>query len=255
MKIAPAAGYFFGVGNNRKVGNVADLLTFARNAGLPKNGGTCVAATTGPGGCLAPGRVLQKSTGKFFNVGVRCYGFRAHLRFWQDKGLYLINSAPSIEPELLGRSLEGAVWKSGRRPGDWTLLRLHSIGDFSDVPYINAWYEVLRVRPWVEGFGYTRSWRLPTLLPALDRLRELPNVQIFASMDDAIFNDGELWPERWRPAWMGKPPAALEDAFIFCPENRMPDDPRWIPSCRQCGFCWLANTQRTRTGVWFASHF
>lgn len=63
------------------------------------------------------------------------------------------------------------------------LLRLHAAGDFYDVPYTRAWLEVVRKLPGTTFFGYTRSWRVPELLPLLEELAALPNMRLFWSED------------------------------------------------------------------------
>jgi hypothetical protein len=84
-------------------------------------------------------------------------------------------------------------------PEDARLLRLHVSGDFDTVDYINTWIARLTQRADVTMWCYTRSWRVPELLPALERLRALPNVQMFASMD---VSTPELPPKGWRRAWI-----------------------------------------------------
>ena len=84
-------------------------------------------------------------------------------------------------------------------PSDAKIVRIHVSGDFSSVEYIKEWDKLARCRPDVHFFGYTRSWRVPELLGALNRLRGLPNVQLFASMDKSM---DELPPAGWRRAWL-----------------------------------------------------
>lgn len=84
-------------------------------------------------------------------------------------------------------------------PEECRLLRVHVSGDFSSAAYIENWIARLTERPDVTAWAYTRSWRVPELLPALERLRALPNVQLFASMDKSI---AEMPPAGWRRAWI-----------------------------------------------------
>jgi hypothetical protein len=100
------------------------------------------------------------------------------------RNLYVENTIAGQVPEI---------------PVEAKLLRLHVSGDFDDVQYIESWIERLQARPDVTCWAYTRSWRVPTLLPALERLRALPNVQLFASMDASC---AELPPIGWRRAWI-----------------------------------------------------
>jgi hypothetical protein len=90
-------------------------------------------------------------------------------------------------------------------PPDCTLLRIHVSGDFTSECYILGWRDLIARNPDVKVWAYTRSWRVPALLPALEALRALPNVQIFASMDKSTM---EMPPEGWRRAWIDGDPRA-----------------------------------------------
>lgn len=99
-----------------------------------------------------------------------------------------------------------ALWATNSRvndvpeiPADCQILRLHVSGDFDSVEYVENWIARLTERPDVIAFAYTRSWRVEALLPALERLRALPNVELFASMDASV---PELPPVGWRRAWI-----------------------------------------------------
>jgi hypothetical protein len=96
-------------------------------------------------------------------------------------------------------------------PPDAKLVRLHISGDFSSQGYINGWFALFAGRPDVKLWAYTRSWRVASLLPALDRLRALPNVQIFASVDSTTGTEeiesittaySKAGREPWRLAWI-----------------------------------------------------
>lgn len=84
-------------------------------------------------------------------------------------------------------------------PGECRILRIHVSGDFDSVEYIENWIVQLILRPDVTCWAYTRSWRVPALLPTLEKLRALPNVQLFASMDAS---HEDLPPTGWRRAWI-----------------------------------------------------
>lgn len=141
-------------------------------------------------------------------------------------------------------------------PADCKLLRLHVSGDFDTVDYIYNWAERMRERPDVTMWTYTRSWRIPELLPALNGLRSLPNVQLFASVDQSIHEEP---PVGWRRAWIDGDARAgrvyslgahtrdavetFDNAFnlsyaqdgaksVLCPEEIGARD-----NCHECGFC------------------
>jgi hypothetical protein len=117
---------------------------------------------------------------------------------------------------------------------------LHVSGDFDTAPYVHAWRHALAARPDVTAWGYTRSWRVPRLRKALDALRALPNVQLFASWDASMGD--ERPPEGWRAAYIAEGPRApappdggLAPASVqayACPEQ----DGRKA-DCASCRYC------------------
>lgn len=124
------------------------------------------------------------------------------------------------------RGVVAQMWKRNSEsedvpeiPEDCKILRIHVSGDFTSIDYIEQWYVRLREQPDVRAFAYTRSWRVPGLLPALETLRALPNMQLFASMDKSTT---ELPPTGWRRAWI-----ADDDRIKPVPHERTPEL-RWI---------------------------
>jgi hypothetical protein len=127
-------------------------------------------------------------------------------------------------------------------PDDCTLLRLHISGDFTTAEYIDGWVARLTARPDVTAWAYTRSWRVASLLPALERLRALPNMVLFASMDKSV---SEPPPDGWRVAWIDGDPRAPKR--LVCPEQtgRTPD-------CETCTYCFRNGPNRA--DVVFLNH-
>lgn len=139
-------------------------------------------------------------------------------------------------------------------PPGCTHLRLHISGDFTTRGYIDGWYALLVGRPDVKVWAYTRSWRVPNLLPSLNRLRKLPNVQLLASVDKSTKTE-EITPivdDGWRLAWIAgdkrlntiyhtkvkylKNPAVqtsdLGTRSLICLEER-----KVKPDCLSCRYC------------------
>lgn len=99
-------------------------------------------------------------------------------------------------------------------PVECELLRLHVSGDFDTVAYIENWITQLQRRPDVVTWAYTRSWRVPELVSALECLRALPNMQLFASMDPSCEDSP---PTGWRRAWIDR----TWDSAILHPERKL----------------------------------
>ncbi len=115
-------------------------------------------------------------------------------------------------------------------PADAKIVRIHVSGDFDTPRYIQHWIKLVLEHPDVQFFGYTRSWRVPELLYDLNRLRGLPNVQLFASVDKSR---DELPPADWRRAW-------LEDDSrigMDVPSYVCPEQTGRKANCQECGYC------------------
>lgn len=148
----------------------------------------------------------------------------------------------------LGNTMRGASIPP--IPAECKILRLHISGDFDTVEYIDAWIARLQERPDVKMFCYTRSWRVPSLLPALERMRLLPNVQVLASMDKSI---PEMPPKGWRRAWIdgdmraGFPYAVRPHLDNYAHHNSTtedggstylcPEQTKRKKNCVECGYC------------------
>ena len=140
-------------------------------------------------------------------------------------------------------------------PDDCKLLRIHVSGDFTTVNYIDGWIVRLKERPDVTAWAYTRSWRVPELLPALERLRVLPNIQLFASMDSST---KDLPPTGWRRAWIDGDhrgnkfghDASIRNTFDDSRTYVCPEETGDKPNCEECGYCFRGK----RNDVTFLKH-
>jgi hypothetical protein len=129
-----------------------------------------------------------------------------------------------------------------------TVIRIHVSGDFYSVAYVKAWRKALAARPDITLFGYTRSWRVAKLRGALERLRALPNVRLFASVDATT----ERAPDGWRVAFVEGTKGYEDAAHLPCPEQtyRATKGARGWIDCAACGFCFRG----TRGNVEFSKH-
>lgn len=201
----------WGLGNS-KLGE--RVYTFSRLPGKP--GGSYTDSGTCPGMTAACGSV--------------CY---AKNMFTNKNALLDQFYRNTIDPDLSGL------------PEDAEIVRIHVSGDFDSVDYIESWIELVRERPEVRFFGYTRSWALQDLYGSLIELRDEPNVQLFASVDEDHDPEdiAEMANEGWRLSWMGtdmvpswndrrtfETPA--DSRAIICLEATGQQD-----NCQECGYC------------------
>lgn len=148
-------------------------------------------------------------------------------------------------------------------PAECKLLRIHVGGDFDTLDYIAAWYRRLKERPDVTAWAYTRSWRVPELLTALEALRALPNLQLFASMDSS---HSDLPPVGWRRAWIDGDNRAgkiiditahgyegkqlIGNTFDGTSTYVCPEETKHKKNCVECGYCF----EGQRNDVTFLKH-
>ena len=77
------------------------------------------------------------------------------------------------------------------------VVRIHTSGDFYSAKYIDDWVKIINRTPNVVYYAYTRSWRCDDMIKQLDRLRRLPNMQLW------WFSDQETGsPPEGRVAYM-----------------------------------------------------
>ncbi|GMW03627.1 MAG: hypothetical protein AMXMBFR84_47610 [Candidatus Hydrogenedentota bacterium] len=101
-------------------------------------------------------------------------------------------------------------------------------GDFYSRAYILAWRKIAIRQPATQFWAYTRSWTEPSLLPALEQFRALPNVHLFASVDPGMPDP----PKGWRVAYLDIDPRA-EGVPCLHQSGK-------AKSCFECRYCFRA---------------
>jgi hypothetical protein len=106
-------------------------------------------------------------------------------------------------------------------------MRWHASGDFDSPEYIQEAMAYMQAHPATMFWAYTRSWRVPELVPHLEAMRALPNMQLFASVDATTT---ERPPSGWRTAWIEsdarkRGPVCMEQTGVK-------------PDCQSCAYCW-----------------
>lgn len=223
----------FGSGN-LKVG--LNVFTYSRLPGIPDRTALGLRHLDGHDGRPVDPAWRGTCPGATEECQAVCYASRPVAEIGPVASMWLKNSTTENVPTEL--------------PPGCTLLRLHISGDFTTDRYIDGWTDLLSRRPDVATWAYTRSWRVPSLLPALERLRALPHVQLFASMDKST---EELPPAGWRRAWIdGDERAGVPYGLRPHGENYehhhatthdgansylCPEQTKRQPNCETCGYC------------------
>jgi len=189
----------FGVSIGEGNGKVGDVYTFSLPSRL-----TCPGASTW----------CRK----------HCYAYRYERHRPACQRAYQRNHVLAKNPEEFVRIMTGAL------PRLMPCMRIHVAGDFMSVAYVEAWIEVCKAYPQTRFWAYTRSWNVSELLEPLERLRLLPNMELFGSIDPTM----PLPPEGWRVAFIEIDPRAKG---ILCKEQT-----KQHPSCLECGYCFRAHS-------------
>jgi len=172
------------------------------------------------------GRVWTFSLPSFVTCPGASSWCRQHCYAWRFERLrpnchraYLRNLALSLEPERFVSHVLDSL------PEDAALVRVHVGGDYYSPEYCQAWYRICEARPETQFWAYTRSYAVATLRPALEQLRALPNLAMFASVDP----DMPAPPEGWRLAFIETDPRA---SGLRCRHQHGQAE-----SCLECGYC------------------
>lgn len=177
-----------------------------------------------------------------------CYAIRPVIEDGIVKQMWLNNRVDDVPPI----------------PEDAKLVRLHISGDFDTIAYCVSWIQRLTERPDVKCWAYTKSWRVPALLPYLEQLRALPNVNLFGSVDRSM---PDLPPAGWRRAWIdgdhraGQPLLmrahgleVLSQHNLTCFDGTMtyicPEETKRRKNCAECRYC----IDGQRNDVTFLAH-
>jgi hypothetical protein len=99
----------------------------------------------------------------------------------------------------------------------WT-MRIHDVGDFFDVDYVEAWRLTARARPDCSFWFYTRSFNQSALFDALTRLASLPNCQGWISADTDNYSAALLayakHPKAWKLAFLQQEPEQVAQHIL-----------------------------------------
>ena len=163
-----------------------------------------------------------------------CYAKKGFILF--QRGRYEANQMASESDTFVTAMVERIAKATAKMP--YPSFRIHVSGDFYGVGYVNKWAAIAKRLPGVRLWAYTRSWTVSGILPALEILQDLPNVQLFASVDDTMGDP----PQGWRVAYIE---TDSRSKGLVCPEQTGKK-----PDCATCHYCY----QGTKGDVVFKVH-
>lgn len=148
------------------------------------------------------------------------------------------------------------------------VLRIHVSGDFYSASYIDAWRQIVRASQRVTFFSYTRSWRRADLVSDLLRLANLPNMQLWWSLDRTDSSapyvygirraylalddeDAAAAPADCDLVFRDKVGTVMKKAntvFVCPPENGVKTKDKI--TCSKCGVCYSAKPPKWEQAIW-----
>lgn len=225
-------------GNSKTKFSKSHKNTFGLLHGLPENGGTCVGATCGTGGCLDTRLGLKRKT---------CYVEKI-TQIYKNVGVVLLKNTNELKDKtqeemiiILREMVQAFVKKS---PPDKLYFRLHWAGDFMNDSYVKAWSSVMKEFPNVRFWAYTRSFTKSTDFIA--PLLECPNLSLYLSCDPVNVEEAkkvfELYEQKHKNlglAWMGnKAPDPETFRWVKCPEiTGKVKNTKDQGACSKCRLC------------------
>lgn len=88
------------------------------------------------------------------------------------------------------RFADNMIAEMGRKAKP-SVVRIHVAGDLYSFEYAQKWLRIMQEGRAKNGelfsyFLFTRSWIFPEMVPVLKQMADMPNVEVFASLDDEM---------------------------------------------------------------------
>lgn len=125
----------------------------------------------------------------------RCYANRGRFAFPQVRERLAWNYAQSKRADFAGR-LADELYRKGV-----ILMRWHVSGDFYARGYASKALTVMEMSAHCTFWAYTRSWRVPAIVPVVREMSALPNCRVWLSADSETGYPPDV-PDGGRVAWM-----------------------------------------------------
>ena len=171
-----------------------------------------------------------------------CYADKGFFTFPKNKQIYANSKLASEQESFVGEI------SSELSNNKIKAVRIHAAGDFYSVAYLDKWVEIAKKNPSVKFWAYTRVWRLDEFNNSLLSFSSLPNVQLFASLDEEIVANGEIPPVWLRQADVVDTFIGLQKDYIGCPNQKNSKI-----TCAKCTYCFKPIIG-SKTNVAFKKH-
>ena len=169
-----------------------------------------------------------------------CYAAKVERIYKNAATAYESNFNLTKEPDFV-KKMNIEIAKLTRKGVN--VMRLHVSGDFYSVRYIYDWVKIAKANPTMTFFGYTHSWSVLNLLPHIGIFRALPNVVLFASVDESTTGRP---PKNWRVAYAGNKQLNMYPKMIDCLEQ--------VGKIKDCAACKICFNPISTVNIQFKVH-
>lgn len=180
---------------------------------------------------------LETCPGKTEYCKSVCYATTGFFRFGNVKNSLAKNYAASLSDTFVDE-MNKEIKKA-----KVSAIRIHPAGDFYSTEYITKWHKIIQTNSGLKFWCYTRSWRIPELLPVLEQLKTNSNLELFASVD---FTTKDV-PPNWRIADVVTDWTSIPENAIRCPNQK-----NQSITCDKCTYCF--KPAKTKKDIVFLEH-
>lgn len=145
------------------------------------------------------------------------------------------------------------------------LLRVHVVGDYDSVAYVDKWRDIVRGSRRTTFLSYTRSWTDPEIRRSLVELGRLPNMRLWWSFDRDMptprrvgsirraylsLDDDDLPRVPVDLVFRDRPATTMKytpDGDLVCPYEQLVERVARV-TCSNCTLCWRTAAVPSRRG-------
>jgi hypothetical protein len=184
------------------------------------------------------GRMIRTCPGATRWCRANCYAKKGRTGMPITMSLYASNLVLYLElgPDSFADMVEEEIKRTQMRYKTEKIVRVHVAGDLFEKDYIEMWRHIAERMPDWRFYTYTRSWRIPGLLPYLEKLRRLPNFVVYASTDPDTGPPPPGWLEACCVDTEYKPGFKPYTRTMRCP-GEVAEEKGAVLQCEKCRVC------------------
>lgn len=180
-----------------------------------------------------------------------CYADRFSKLYKNAEKAYKLNLTGIQDKDFVEQLVIKLTKLSTKKKNPMTTFRWHVSGDWHGIKYMYDAIKIMKQFPNISFYCYTRNWRLANWLPHLEELQKLPNMTVFASIDDDTISNNEWPPANYKVAYVGN-----KEAIVKAKYNLLPCPNQLVGKlCDSCSLCFKsAYKNNMKINILFKQH-